>query len=54
MALLESYRAGLSQWAKTEPLVKTVYVFGSFAKGTCMGFGLSRVGIETSGFGQRI
>ncbi len=34
MALLEPYRAGLSQWAKTEPLVKTVYIFGSFAKGT--------------------
>ncbi len=34
MTLPDSYRDALVAWAKREPLVSTVYIYGSYAKGT--------------------
>ena len=34
MTLPNSYRDALVAWAKREPLVSTVYVYGGYAKGT--------------------
>ena len=34
MSLPKSYGATLVAWAQREPLIKAVYVFGSYAKGT--------------------